>query len=121
MADIEDGEILSVHNRQLDTRTPALKEIEAACQVVLCDRSQEDQATCLTRIDDRRIAVGYRSRRCEVIELPTHPGRNENEKVVYAVGYTPDTPNSMILSRGPEGDYLVVTTAQGVFWFKYPA
>ena len=52
---------------------------------------------------------------CEVIELPTRPGRNE--KAVYAVGYTPDTPNSMILSRGPEGDYLVVTTGEGVFWF----
>ena len=109
---------LVVHHRKLEPHTPALIETQRPSQIELCGKDKQDRVTCWTMIDDRRIAVGYLSRRCEIIGIPGQPGICK--KVVQAVGFTSDVPNSMKVSRVGKETYLVIAAGENISWFGLP-
>ncbi len=113
-----DGLALVVHHRKLEPHTPALIETQRPSQIELCGKDKQDRVTCWTMIDDRRIAVGYLSRRCEIIWIPSQPGICK--KVVQAVGFTPDVPNSMKVSRVGKETYLVIAAGENISWLGLP-
>ncbi len=112
---------LVIHRRRLDPDTPALVESENKSWTCLVAPGERDDVSFCKPIGDSRLAIGYRSCRCEIIEVPSHQ-EGLPERRVLATGYLLSPADSMAIARGPGGvQFLLVAAGERVEWFKIPS
>ena len=112
---------LVIHRRRLDPDTPALVESENKSWTCLVAPGERDDISFCQPIGDSRLAIGYRSCRCEIIEVPSHH-EGLQERRVLATGYLLSPANSMAIACGPgEEQFLVVAAGERVERFKIPS
>lgn len=109
---------LFVHRRRLDPKTPALVEREGRSRVQLVTPLDLDAVTAWTPVAGNLIAIGYRSRRCEIIELPDKPGIHG--KSVRAEAFLTCSSDSMVAYDYLQRKYLAVASGDRLEWFEVP-